>query len=280
MFKPFYKLARWYLKRHQLTVVPQHEYAYIKALEKTWPAEHHRFKDEVVKEGNLCVRWAGMERLLKRQIPINTIIDVGAANGVSATEMLEYYPHSNFLLIEAEEKHGPTLQALKAKNSKMDYVLAAAGKENGEIFFGGPGHDLYEGKASFQNFPGARKAKMTTIDIEVKQRQLKGPFFIKLDTHGFEIPILEGAVHTLAQTEVLLIEAYNVRFEHDTPLFFHLCQWMEQKGFACADILDLKHRPRDLILWQMDILFLRKDRPEFQDPHWIDETEGRLMARV
>jgi hypothetical protein len=35
--------------------------------------------------------------------------------------------------------------------------------------------------------------------------QLKGPFLIKLDTHGFEVPILRGAPATLLQTEGLIV---------------------------------------------------------------------------
>jgi hypothetical protein len=38
---------------------------------------------------------------------------------------------------------------------------------------------------------------VTTVDIEVAQRALLGPYLIKLDAHGFEVPILIGAQEAL-----------------------------------------------------------------------------------
>jgi hypothetical protein len=38
---------------------------------------------------------------------------------------------------------------------------------------------------------------------------------------------------------------------------------MAQRGFRCIDLVDPMHRPHDDSLWQMDLVFARKDRPEF-----------------
>jgi hypothetical protein len=40
--------------------------------------------------------------------------------------------------------------------------------------------------------------------IDQLTAQLKRPFLIKLDTHGFEVPILRGAQTPFLQTEVLI----------------------------------------------------------------------------
>jgi len=39
-----------------------------------------------------------------------------------------------------------------------------------------------------------------------------GPYLIKLDTHGVEIPILNGSAQTLKDTNVLVVEVYNFDF--------------------------------------------------------------------
>jgi hypothetical protein len=104
---------------------------------------------------------------------------------------------------------------------------------------------------------------MTTVDAEVAQRQLPAPYFLKLDTHGFEIPILEGATETLRQTELLIIEAYNFNLTRTSLRFHELCAWMEERGFRTCDLLEPLRRPGDGLLWQMDLVFLRKDHPAF-----------------
>jgi hypothetical protein len=40
---------------------------------------------------------------------------------------------------------------------------------------------------------------MRTIDGLVRRNNLGGPYVLKLDTHGFEVPILEGAHAVLAE---------------------------------------------------------------------------------
>ena len=90
------------------------------------------------------------------------------------------------------------------------------------------------------------------------------PFLIKLDTHGYELPILAGAARTLQQTEVLIVEVYNFPGSAPAVSFYEFCRLMAEKGFRCIDLLDPLYRPRDEALWQMDLVFLRESRPEFQ----------------
>ena len=104
---------------------------------------------------------------------------------------------------------------------------------------------------------------MSTIDTEVGRLGLSGPFLIKLDTHGFEVPILEGASTTLVRTEALLIEAYNFPIHPDALMFADLCHWLGDRGFRPFDLVDVMRRPVDRALWQFDMVFLRAESPEF-----------------
>ena len=106
---------------------------------------------------------------------------------------------------------------------------------------------------------------VTTIDDEIEKRKLKPPFLIKLDTHGFEIPILEGALKTLKKTELVIIETYNYQLTNKSLKYFQLCEYMERLGFLTIEIADLVLREYDNSLWQMDTFFIPKKRKEFDN---------------
>lgn len=69
---------------------------------------------------------------------------------------------------------------------------------------------------------------------------------------------------TLEQTAVLIVEAYNFRINRDALTFPEMVEELARRGFRCFDMLDPMNRPADGALWQMDMVFLRADRPEFR----------------
>jgi len=103
---------------------------------------------------------------------------------------------------------------------------------------------------------------MRSIDSLVAERGLPPPFLVKLDTHGFEAPILAGAAETLRRAELLVIEAYNFRLTPECLRFHELIAYLEQRGFRCLDICEVSRRA-DGVLWQMDLFFARGDRSQF-----------------
>jgi FkbM family methyltransferase len=206
---------------------------------------------------------AALDRLKTREIPISTIIDVGASTGSWSELVLPCYPKSRYLLIEAQPAHEPALKEFVARHRNAEYVLAAAGDREGETHF--DASLLLGGQASNQPYKkGNVVLPLTTIDRQVEMRRLPPPYLIKLDTHGFEWPIITGAAHTLKQTEVLIIEVYNFDIASTVLRFPELCRRLEMEGFRCVDIFDPLYRPHDNALWQMDMVFIRSNRPEFQ----------------
>lgn len=210
---------------------------------------------------------AAFSRLAQRPVAIQTVIDVGASDGRWSEKIYAFYPDAFYLLIEANGVHEAGLKQFKKKHASADYLLKAAGEHVGEVFF-----DLrapLSGAASVTPAEGYIRVPVTTIDAQVAQRQLKPPFLIKLDTHGFEVPILNGAQETLKQTSLLVIETYNFQLRPDSLRFHEMCSWMEARGFRPIDVVEPFHRERDQALWQFDLVFIRADRPEFQTNSYI-----------
>ena len=140
--------------------------------------------------------------------------------------------------------------------------MAAAGDRIGSLSF--DAQDPLGGVASTTVAEGMITVPATTIDHEVSARSLPGPFAIKLDTHGFELPILEGAKATLRETSLLVIEVYNFTLLPGALRFHEMCAYLAPLGFSPIDLCDPMYRPKDGAFWQCDLFFARNDIPELQ----------------
>ena len=203
-----------------------------------------------------------LEKIAARDLEISTVVDVGASNGMWSAVTRQSYPEAGYLLIEAQKVHEPALINYCRANSNTTYVLAAAGDSVGQIYF--DDNAPFGGVASHQPTEAARSVlPVTTIDHEVSVRGLNGPFLVKLDTHGFEVPIFEGASETLKQANLVVIEVYNFKITDHSLLFDEMCAYMRTLGFGVIDISEPLWRQRDNAFWQMDLFFIPLTRPEF-----------------
>jgi FkbM family methyltransferase len=206
---------------------------------------------------------AALDRLKSREFDIKTVIDVGASDGRWTKRMIRRFPNARYLCVEAASIHELALRDLSARQPNIEYVIAAAGSEEGKIYF--ESSDPLGGGASYKPLQKGLMVPMTSIYVQVTRRKLPPPFLIKLDTHGFEVPILSGAVKSLPDVAALIIEMYNFPGPAPALSFYEMCAYLAERGFHCIDLYDPMYRPRDGALWQMDMVFLRATRPEFQN---------------
>ena len=228
------------------------------------------FGYQVVHTQNLVTLKAALQRTTKRNIPIHTVIDVGASNGQWTELVRPYFPTAFYYLIEANPYYLDALRAYKRRHNNVDFVLAAAGNEIGTISFEGKTH---EGGSAYHALlrEGDLLVPMTTIDHEVAVKQLAPPFLLKLDTHGFEVPIFTGADETLKGTNLIVIEVYNFQISDESLKFPEMINYLSLQGFRPVDLCDLSFRPADQAFWQMDLFFIRSDRNEFeQNTYYIN----------
>jgi FkbM family methyltransferase len=210
---------------------------------------------------------SALERIMVKDIKIETVIDVGASNGSWSKIVQQYFPKAFYYLIEANPYHLNSLEKFKLSSENIDFLLAAAGDINGEIYF--DASDPFGGLASHTSSQGANiKVPIVTIDSVCKLHDFQPPFLIKLDTHGFEIPIFEGASEILNKTNLVIVETYNFNIAENSLRFHKICEYLENKGFRCIDICDPLFREKDLALWQFDLFFIRSDHPAFLCNSW------------
>lgn len=205
-----------------------------------------------------------LKRCIIRGLNIKTVIDIGASDGRWSMECLKYLPSAQYLLIEPQEANQVELEKLQRERKNVDFILAAAGDRDGKIFFLETAY-LLGGLASETPFENnCVEVPVVKLDSEIVKRKLEGPYLIKMDTHGFEIPIIEGALETLKQAELVIIETYNYQLTNDSLKFYQMCDYMGKKGFSPIDTADLIRRKYDDSFWQADIFFIPTSREEFK----------------
>jgi len=217
---------------------------------------------------------AALKRCKARGMQVGTIIDVGASNGCWSLEARKFFPGAFFLLIEAQDAHRYALERVKNRINRLDYVVAAAGDRPGTCYF--DAEDLFGGLASSTEVgKHCISVPMVTVDEEVSRRNLPAPYLLKLDTHGFEVPILEGAGKTLSAAALVVIESYNFQLTPDSLKFHEMCAFMAGHGFFCIDLVRPMHRPGDHAFWQMDLFFAPSSDAVFSSNSYLPQEGSR-----
>lgn len=211
------------------------------------------------------------------------IIDVGVADGTF--EIYDEFPRATYLLIEPMEEFVPALQWI-SKNYDAHYVLAAAGVENGNstIFFDDQmaqmhGASLFSASEAVNT--RSRTISVRRLDSIVREKGLKGPFLLKIDTQGTELEVLAGAEGILQEVEVVILEASFFTFGKNRPLFNEVIRFMEDHGFYPYDFFGGFNRSFDGALGQIDVAFV-KTNGQFRSDHRYSDPSAKvgLSTRV
>lgn len=209
--------------------------------------------------------YGGIVRLKNLGVPVKTIVDVGAASGSWTMMAKHLWPECSYVLFEPLEERKAELEKLSADNSNIFIVPYAAGKTVSEAKFYVADDLDGSGVAGEQDNTTAniRIVKQTSIDIEIQRLQLSGPYIIKLDTHGYEVPIIEGCKDILTDVSAFIIECYGFQIAENSLLFWEMCCYMDNLGFRLYNIVDVMNRQKDGSFWQCDAFFIRKENKVF-----------------
>ncbi len=190
-----------------------------------------------------------------------TIIDVGTGSGT--TELLEVFPEAYHVLIEPLKEYEQDLQGI-LKKYQGEYFLTAVGNKTGRVKINvEPGFlertSINEPSKLTQAVKGetvVRDVPITTLDALLKKHQFKPPFGLKIDTEGYELQVIKGAVELLRQTEFVIAEVSVAKRFKESYTFTEFISLMDKNDFALCDILYAYRRNNKLIY--LDCLFTKK----------------------
>ena len=205
---------------------------------------------------------AALERLVIVGVTPEVIVNIGAAKGRWTEMDMKYWPTAEYILVEPIKEQIVQIDPELQSNPKVKVIEAIAGRGKGVVELTVT-HDL-DGSGVYGGIgDNTRPVPVITLNDLIEDRNRAVLF--KLDTHGFEIPIFEGAVETLEKTEVIIVEIYGFYVSPHGQLFHELSAFLLEKGFRLFDVVEIMRRPKDNAFWQADAVYLRNEHPVFLD---------------
>lgn len=193
------------------------------------------------------------------------IIDIGANHGGWTRTALRFFPNSEIIMIEPQERLKVFSEDI-LKNKNIFWKTAGISNEIGILKLSLPPRDdsasfaITEKEATAAGYPRI-DVPVTTINALVNEIN-RIPTMIKIDAEGFDLKALHGASTVLGKTEVILIECAVVpKMENELEAILPLL-WSH--GYRIIDITDLNISQASGVLWLAELVFVHSSSPIWQ----------------
>ncbi len=118
-----------------------------------------------------------------------------------------------------------------------------------------------------QNFRKT-KAQMKRLDALIQESKIPVPDFLKIDTQGYEYPILLGLGDYLKEVNIILLETNFIDIHKNVHLVSDIVGLMSENKFVMYDITEIHRRPLDEAIFQVDFIFVKEDAFLRKNKQW------------
>ncbi len=198
------------------------------------------------------------------------VIDGGAYEGHWSLAFLEVFPGTKILMIEAQEGKRACLKKICTQYSGLDFHIGLLSAEKDKTFSflqNETASHIEEVNTGDTDYPHHLLTTIT-VDSILALKNFGLVNFLKLDVQGHESEVLKGSIKTLATVEFCLLEVTILEISNNSVLFIDIINQMDELGFQVYDISQFIRRPSDLALYQMDVLFIKKESQFIADKKW------------
>ena len=209
------------------------------------------------------LHWS-LQNLKKKGFHPTTVADIGAFEGDWTLDFLEVFPSSKIIMIEPQTSKGEILRQLCNKFPNVIYKKALLSSASKKVIF----HENETASHIVNSAASSNNQSFTetqTFDEILENINFPLPQFLKLDVQGHELEVLKGAPKALAASEVCMLEISLLLLDESAPLALDVMKFMDEANFQLYDITQFMRRPYDKALYQVDVLFVKKDS------HWVND---------
>jgi FkbM family methyltransferase len=188
--------------------------------------------------------------LRERGVRITSVVDVGVLHGTP--ELVDVFPDLPHILFEPVSECAYRIEKVY-RNVDYTLVQKAVGERDGHCNLRIRGEaGALTSSAHVERAPGedVRSVELISLDTFCAQAGPIDDGLLKIDTDGHEEAVLQGGGEFVGKCSVVIIESTNANMNKILDLMFGM-------GFLIFDIVEPCYY--DGALWQVDIIFIRKD---------------------
>jgi len=205
-------------------------------------------------------RWLGL-----RELPIETIIDVGANEGQFCRKARKTFPDAQIHCFEPIPDLCKKIEAWAAGQNGAVHVqnLALSSRQTTAEFYVNdrdtiasslltPDQDRADEYHSIQ-------VAVDTLDNVCDSINWQRDALLKIDTEGFDLEVLRGASQSLARISAVIVESifFPSAYGEDAPLFEDISRELFEKGFVYRG--NLRGHWHDGVCYGVDAVFCSRE---------------------
>lgn len=192
------------------------------------------------------------------------VVDIGGNHGNWTRAALAAFPSARVSMFEPQRNLAGKHADLAASN-RVQILYKGVGNFDGSALFTFHPRDdsssfIYSADDAASSGMAQGEVEICRLDTAMASSPFGPPQIVKIDAEGLDLKVLEGAATTIAQAEVVLIEATVACPEYPNTAAI-VFQHMDALGYRLFDITDLNRSPERGVLWLIEAVFIRKDTP-------------------